>query len=322
MRLIVTGACGFIGRLLVEKLAAHGHSGLASGRTPPGNLPQTWEAVGRADLLHSHAHADLGDAIIHLEVKHHVSRPGPKDVEEFEKVNVAGTRDWLAWASAHGIRRFVFVSSVKAVEHFDGTYFENAPPETVDPYGRSKALAEVEVRAWANTNFDRTAAILRFAPVYGPGNEANFASFARQVIRGRPCLIGPGEARKSVLSRENAVAAIEFVLKMTSGRCETFNVSDNGYVTMAELARWISEAAHAPRPRKIPRIAAAVISKFGDGFERLTGRTFPLNSRNMRTLTHDSVFPVDKLRGAGFEHVQTTKEGIRHMAEWLVEHGG
>jgi len=233
MKIIVTGASGFIGKPLVEALAKHGHAGIATGRTPPIGLPSYWTSLSRSELLHSGDQADSFDAIIHLEVKHHVSRPNPNDLSAFDEVNVTGTRSWLALATRQRVKRFVYVSSVKAVEQRDGVSYEHSNLETSDPYGRSKANAENFVRQWAADDRERHATILRFSPVYGPGNEANFASFARQVIEGKPCLIAAGEARKSILSRLNAVAAIEHVLLNSRPGCETYNVSDPGCISMA-----------------------------------------------------------------------------------------
>ena len=194
MKLVVTGSRGFLGSTLVPHLATLGHSGIATGRQRPANLPSGWTGHLRDDLLGDSTPVmdDLG-AIVHLEVKQHVPRPTAADAREFAEVNVAGTRAWLDWAGRRGVSRFLLVSSIKAVAADSGPNLEDAPPETVAAYGRSKAEAEQAVCDWAAADPARSAVILRPAPVYGPGNEANLAAFVRQILAGKPCLIGRGE---------------------------------------------------------------------------------------------------------------------------------
>jgi len=318
MRVVVTGASGFIGRPLTASLAAHGHEGVAVGRSLIQGIPERWMALTRADALAVKEERSRYDVIIHLEVKHHVGCPTAADRDGFTAVNVEGTKTWLDWADRHGVNRFVLASSVKAVHQSGGICDENAPLETSDAYGSSKAAAEEAVRSWANAARDRAAPILRFAPVYGPGNEANAASFARQILRGKPCLIGSGRAQKSLVSLRNAVAAIEYAAARNEPGCMVFNVSDVGSISLKDLAGLISAAARAPQPRHVPWLIGACAAKLGDAGELIARREFPLNSRKLTTLTTDSVFPADKLLAAGFVPPQTTADGIQEMVQWLV----
>ena len=317
MRLVVTGASGFIGRELVAWLAARGHGGCATGRTVPESLPPGWHGRLRHVVLSNAPPPEPCDAVVHLEVMHHLLRLTSADVADMQQVNVGGTREWLAWATAHELRRFLFVSSVKAVTNPSGTAAESAEAEQKDPYGRSKAEAEQAVREWVAADPGRSAIILRFAPVYGPGNQANLASFAKQVIQGRPCLVGAGQARKSLLSRLNAVAAIDHVLQKMQPGCEVFNVADPVALSFAQLAGCIAEACAAPVPRSVPWFAAAVLARLGDAIEAVAGRRFVFDSRRLRTLTEDAVYPADKLMQAGFVPVEATRDGIAEMARFV-----
>jgi UDP-glucose 4-epimerase len=258
---------------------------------------------------------------VHLEVKQHVPRPTARDRAEFTNANVGGTTQWLDWATLNGIPRFVYVSSVKAVRAGGGLTREDADPETSDPYGRSKAEAEAAVREWAAAAADRTAVILRFAPVYGPSNQANLAAFTKQIILGRPSLAGDGRAKKSILSRENAVEAVYHALHRIRGRCELFNVADPRPIALCDLASLIAGCCDAPPPRRIPRLLATAIARAGDAFEALTGREFALDSRRLRVLLSDSVFPIDKLLQSGFVPQQSTADGIAEMAAWVRDQG-
>jgi len=275
MNLLVTGARGFVGQGLLGYLSGRGVAGLATGRTAPTPLPEGWQGRSRADLLRSHLPTAVG-AVVHLEVKQHVPRPTAADEAEFETVNVVGTREWLGWAERMSVGRFVLVSSIKAVAAGSGAMPEDSPAERTAPYGRSKAHAEAAVREWAAADARRTAVILRPAPVYGPGNEANLAAFVRQIIAGKPCLIGRGETRKSVVSRTNLCAAIAFAAQEIGPGCHVFNVSDPETLSLAELAALIasanpglargggSPARHRNRVAHRPRLPAHLSPAAGD----------------------------------------------------------
>jgi len=315
MHIIVTGAQGFVGRGLMPLLAAHGHTGIATGRVAPADLPAGWTGATRDSVLSGTSDAPHADAIIHLEVKQHVPRPTPADIDDFEHVNVGGTRAWLDWAARQGVRRFVFTSSIKAVAPAPQPQLEQAALEPDTPYGASKARAERLVREWATGDAARAAVILRPAPVYGPGNEANLAAFVRQIRDGKPCLVGAGATRKSIVSRKNLAAALEFAALEARPGTEVFNVSDRETPSLAELADMIATLAGSPRPRRVPEVVARVLAPVGDLVALVTGRDFPLTTARLRALGETSVFPCDKLVAAGFRHPQTTREGLAEMIE-------
>lgn len=314
MRVLVTGAGGFVGRGLLAFLASRGHCGLATGRSPPQSLPAGWEAAMRDEILSGTRSAGELDAVIHLEVMHHRVARAVRVKQDFRRVNVEGTQHWLAWAGEQGIDRFLFASSIKAVRPGDGPMAETSPPETIDPYGVSKAVAEQAVREWANAKGGRAAGIMRMAPVYGPGCTANIAAFARHVFAGRPCFIGRGDTRKSVVSRQNASAAFEHLIRHLRCGCEIFNVSDRVTPSVAEFASLVAEEAAAPVPRGLPLPVAKVAATLGDAWTALTGREAVLTSSRLRALVADSVFPADKLVATGFLHPQETRTGV---GEWV-----
>jgi UDP-glucose 4-epimerase len=317
MRLLVTGSRGFIGRGLLPFLAARGFGGIATGRETPADLPDGWRGATRTAVLGGTTDAGPVDAIVHLEVKQHLPRPTAADEAEFDRVNVGGTREWLDWAARKGVGRFVFVSTIKAVASAAAPQTEAAPVRPNTPYGRSKAAAEQFVCDWTAADPSRQAVILRPAPVYGPGNDANLAAFVRQIVAGKPCLIGRGQTQKSVVSRTNLAAAIAFAAAHTAPGCEVYNVSDRETFTLTELARMIAELAGAPMPKSIPAPLAALAAPVGDAIEMLSGHEFPLTSARLRAIQETSVFPCDKLVAAGFAHPQTTREGLAEMLAWL-----
>ncbi len=316
-RVLVTGAGGFLGRELVALLARSGHLGVGTGRQPPKGMPAGWVVASRADMLEGRRKVDKIDAVVHLEVKHHVTRTDAQTIMKLTAANVGGTRDWLGWASNQNVNRFVFASSVKAVQAGPGETLETAEPETSAVYGCSKARAEKAVCDWVAADANNRATILRFAPVYGPGNTANLAAFARQVLLGRPCFVGKGRTKKSVVSLRNATSAIEWALHSSLPGCEVFNVSDRTSHSIGELANIIATMANAPRPRGMPVALARVGAVVGDVAEMILARPIVLNSKRLQAMLQTTVFPPDKLMSHGFVHVQETTEGIAELVAWL-----
>jgi nucleoside-diphosphate-sugar epimerase len=90
MHIIVTGARGFVGRGLMPLLAARGHTGVATGRAAPADLPPGWTGATRDRVLSGAGDAVHADAIIHLEVKQHAPRPTPADIDDFVRQIRAG----------------------------------------------------------------------------------------------------------------------------------------------------------------------------------------------------------------------------------------
>ena len=321
MECVVTGARGFVGRGLLPVLAAAGHVGIATGRTVPTDRPPGWRGSTRGEWLAA-TPSPVPAAIIHLEVKQTVPTPTAADSELADRVNVGGTRAWLDWATKHGVRCFVFTSSIQATVPGSACGAEESPLATGATYGGSKARAEAEVRAWAAADRERRAVILRPAAVYGPDAASNLVPFARRVISGRRCLVGTGATPRSVVARRNLAAAIAFALDAPQAGCVVYQVSDPRTTTVAELAAMIAELSHAPPPRSIPLLLARCAAPIGDLLALVTGREMPLSSARLEALRAASHFPSDRLVAAGFVHPQSTREGLAEMLAWMAREAG
>jgi len=317
MECVITGARGFVGRGLLPILAAAGHTGTATGRIRPTDLPPGWRGRTRDEVLAS-APSPPPAAIVHLEVEQTVPVATVTAPDACDRVNVGGTRAWLDWAAEHGVPRFVFTSSIKAVAPMSGGGSEDGMLETGATYGGSKARAEALVRAWAEADTARRGVILRPAPVYGPDDRSNLAAFVRRVVAGRPALVGRGDVRRSFLSRRNLAAAIAFALDLPVAGCAVFQVSDPQTMTLADVAALIAELAHAPRPRSIPLAVARIAAPCGDLIGMVTGREMPLSSAWLRALGEASDFPPDRLMAEGFVHPQSTREGLAELVAWVA----
>ena len=312
MRIVVTGASGFLGRHLVSALAANGHAGIAVARDPGAlHVQQAWTTAAREQMLGS---AVLGaNCVLHLEVKQHVFNPSARDLAEFDAVNVGGTKEWLDWAGSNGIRRFVYFSSIKAVlPSLTGLTDEFAAGPHPSPYGASKWRAEEAVRQWVKGNPTRGALILRPAVVYGPGNQANVAAMVEAIKRGRFFLIGRNENVKSLISVGNAIAATRHLLaQMQLGTAEIYNLTDRESFSVRELDRRIrtmlGKDGNSP---SLPLPFARALALVGDSFFKLTGKSFPINSTRLDALIEPTEFSCAKLLATGFVHPEAALTGL------------
>lgn len=270
MKILVTGAGGFVGAALTRRLAAAGHSVRGSFRTAP--PPASWmECVSTGNLEDC---ADLGaltdgmDAVVHLAARVHMMRETAVDPDAaYRRANAETTARLAAAAAEAGVSRFVLMSSVKANgEETAGTpYNETSPPDPQDAYGRSKLEAERSLERFTDGPMSATA--LRTPLVYGPGVKANFAALMRVCASAVPLpLDGITDNRRSLLFLGNLTAAIERVLTAPAPHAGVYLLRDGEDLSTAELVRRLRFSFNRrtlplPVPAGLLRAAAAAAGK-------------------------------------------------------------
>lgn len=246
--ILVTGANGFVGAALCRHLEAKGYGVRRALRSAPaaGAAPGDYVAVGELAAAQDWSAALAGcEAVVHLAARVHVMNDGAADpLAEFRRVNVDGTLNLARQAARRGVRRFVFVSSVKVNGEatLPGKPFtEEQPAAPQDPYGVSKHEAELGLRALAKET-GMQVVIVRPPLVYGPGVRANFRALARAVQARLPLPLAWVDNRRSLVGLDNLADFLRVCLEHPAAAGQTFLVSDGEDLSTPDLVRRMAAA--------------------------------------------------------------------------------
>lgn len=255
-RILVSGASGFIGQALCLECPKRGIEVRAALRTPTAaNVPADSVVVGdlSEDVDWTRA-LDGVDAVVHLAARVHVMRETAVDpLAAFREVNVQGTRNLARQAAVMGVKRFVFLSSVKVNGESTppgAPFGPDDDPAPKDPYGVSKLEAEQALReACAQTGMEFVA--IRPSLVYGPGVGGNFQAMSRWIRRGIPLPLGAIDNRRSLIALDNLIDLIVTCLTHPRAAGQVFMAADGEDVSTTGLLRKVA-AAHGVPARLIP----------------------------------------------------------------------
>ncbi len=250
-RVLVTGATGFIGPALVEALVRRGHQVRVALRRDTAPLPGIeYTMTGTLGPATDWRPALIGvSAVVHLAARAHVMNSERMDgpdgaLARFRAVNAAGTRQLAEAAAAAGVRRFVLLSSAKAMA-------EASPPgralseadeaRPLDAYGISKREGEIALAEVAAASA-MAAVIVRAPLVYGPGVKGNFLRLLRLVDRRLPLPFGAVANRRSLIARANLASALTLCLEHEAAAGRIFLVADEEDLSTPELIRRLGRA--------------------------------------------------------------------------------
>ncbi|KNZ31778.1 MAG: hypothetical protein AD742_14890 [Methylibium sp. NZG] len=268
MRALVTGSNGFVGSSLIRHLLADpGQRVVAVQRhSKPTPHPVGVETL-QIDALDAHTDwrpvlAQV-DAVVHLAARVHVMRDDATDpLAEFRRVNVDGSLQLARQAAQAGVRRFVYVSSIKVNgEHtLPGQPFAATDtPQPRDAYGISKHEAELGLRRLADSS-GMELVIVRPPLVYGPGVRANFRSMMQWLTRGIPLPFGAIHNQRSLVALDNLCDLIAVCTRHPDAPGGTFLAGDGEDVSTTQLLRRLGTALGYPA--RLIGVPPAALSAF------------------------------------------------------------
>lgn len=278
MRVLLTGANGFLGKEIVSQNTIH-------------EIFKLNKSVGdyQFDLSISiPVFHDIFDLVIHNAGKAHTVPKTGEEVDSFYKVNVEGTLNLLKALECNLPKFFVFISSVAVYGLEDGKFInENTKLGANDPYGLSKILAEKLVQDWCKKHHV-VCTVLRLPLLIGDNPPGNLKAMIKGIKMGYYFNIGGGKARKSMVLTSDVAKYLLSVNEIGG----VFNLTDGYHPNFKELSNLISKQFGKTFVPNIPIFLAKILALFGD----IIGPKFPINSKKLNKIISTLTFDDSKAR--------------------------
>ena len=302
MKILLTGASGFIGRAVHPQLVARGHEVRCAGRNVAArDVWPSYAVVGDINGDTQWGAALQGiDVVVHVAGCAHVFDRLATS-RTFEEVNVQGSVNLAIQATAAGVRRFVFISSigVNGVESLR-PFTEADAPNPSEPYAASKLSAErglFEIAASSGME----VVVIRPPLVYGPDAPGNFGKLVNAVRRGLPLPLGAVRNQRTLVGRDNLADLIACCVDHPAAANEIFLAGDSRDLSTTELLRLIGAALH--RPARLVSVPVPILERMA----ALAGRR-----QTVRKLCGNLVVDTGKARRLlGWRAPFTVEEGLR-----------
>jgi nucleoside-diphosphate-sugar epimerase len=275
-------------------------------------------------LLHDLAYStpspseiEEADCVIHLAGKAHALSESSQDEDAYFRINIEATRSLLESCRAAAVRRFVFISSVKAAGEGGASALDETAgcsPDT--PYGRSKLAAE---RLVLDGGYVPEPVVLRLSMVYGPTAKGNLPRMIKAIRHGHfPPLPETGNKR-SMVHVVDVVNAVLLAVDAPAATGQTYVVTGPRDYSSREIFEWICEAIGKPVPQwSIPPRVLQVLATVGDRIGRLRGKRFVFDSASLQRLTESAVYSSEKIqRELGFRPERDLREALPEIVAHL-----
>lgn len=318
-RVLITGASGFIGYHLIKAALANHLEVFAAVRksSRTGHLKEfdikyTWPDFTDPEALKKEIAENNYTYIIHA-----AGVTTARSQKEYNDINAVYTHNLAQAAvdSGIGLKKFVLLGSLAALGPLntaDGILYENSTPQPVTAYGRSKLLAEENLRKFTSLNYT----VLRPTGVYGPRDRDIFIFF-KQVARGIEPYIGRMDQQFSFLyAGDLAQAAIK---ALTNGNRETFNLSDGNRYDRYQLAANIKASLNSKTVKfHLPVNFVKSIAYLSEKFCSLRNKAATLNVEKLNELMAVNWFcDIEKAKtGLGFNPVYDLQAGVAETIKW------
>lgn len=296
MKVLITGATGFVGQGMLEKLGRQSgwEPHLALRRMPSDKVvhsqPYTWVKDLSPETNWRDALKGC-QAVVHCAARVHImDDPEADPLTAFRYTNVEGSLNLARQAAETGVKRFVFISSIKVNgEHTlpDRPFQADDTPAPSDPYGISKHEAEQGLLVLAEET-SMEVVIIRPPLVYGPGVKANFATLMRWLNKRVPLPLGAIHNRRSLVARSNLVDLVVTCLEHPAAANQIFLVGDGEDLSTTQLLRRMGQVLGKPVrllpvPAGLLEKGAAMLGK-RDVAQRLCGSLYIDISKAQRLL--------------------------------------
>ena len=328
MRVLVTGANGFIGRHIVRCIEKQGDKINVLVRNSNSFNISDKVNIFEGDIFDNEKlrkAVNEVDAVFHLVAKTHDSS-SIDNAKDYYKINVEGTRNLLDACINSNIKHFVYFSSVKAMVEeskytLDETY--DCTPTTL--YGETKLMAERLVIEYGS-KYDFKTTILRLPLVYGPGNKGNIYKMIEAIDNGRFVMMGNGSNKRSMVYVGNVVDAGIAVIDRKATDAKVYVITDGVDYTVKDLYKLIAKGlSKKPLPFYVPMGIAKMLAIAGDIGNKIIRKPLPFNSEVLGKLTDSATFSSGRIReDIGFKPKYNLYNTIDETIKWYknVSHVG
>lgn len=301
MKVLVTGASGFLGKYVIQELT---------------RLQYTIDTIGRSNT--ATIVADISkevpslskqyDLVVHIAGKAHVVPKTEAEKREFYDVNLIGTKNLLETLK-NTPSYFVFISTVSVYGlDFGDNISEDAPLNAIEPYGKSKIMAEELITSWGETQ-SVTTTILRLPLLFGINPPGNLKSMVNAIQKKYYFNIGKGDVRKSMVFASDVAAFIPNIIEKGG----IYNLTDGCHPSFKELSVRIAAFYKLKTPISIPNFIVLCMAYIGEVIQRITKKKMPINKRQFIKMTKPLTFNDKKARSFGW----SAKSIINHPNDWL-----
>jgi nucleoside-diphosphate-sugar epimerase len=290
----ITGASGFIGHALCSQLFEQGwHLRVLLRQPMTGPWHET--VIGDLETPLPRDHLTGIDVVFHLAGKAHALSESQQDIGEYFRINKEGTRKILEAARDAGVPRFIFFSSVKAMNEGSHHCLDETTtclPET--PYGKSKLEAEQLV---LKGDYVTEPAVLRLSMVYGPAMKGNLPRMIETVAKGVFPPIPEFGNKRSMAHVKDVVQAAILAAEKPQAVGQTYIVTDGQPYSTRKMYEWICEILNKPVPGwHLPKMVFQGLAKVGDMIGKLRGRRFFFDSDALDKLSSSSWYSSQKIK--------------------------